>query len=399
MIRGALLLAGLLAVPSAPTSPEPVKAVRVGRLFTGKEVLEPAVVLFKDGKIAKVGRDLPIPPGPGRVVEMPEGFATPGLVDAASTTGLAGPDSEMTREVTPCVRALSAYDPGSREARLALRAGVTSIFLEPGTASVVGGMAAVVKTAPGPRGAARVVRADAALRLSFGADPSAGNTPAHGIPLHIYARRPTTRMGVLAVFRDAWILGRAAGPDSPDADRAAMARAGKGGALRILARTEEDLGTVLRVKKEFGFDAVVEGASEGWKVAGRLAKEGVGVVAGPLTWPVSGRGPEGTDPALDNAGALHRAGVRVALTAGGNAAGLRDQAAMAARWGLPREAALRAVTAEAAALSGAGERVGSIAEGRDGDLVVFDGDPLEPSSRVRLVIVDGEAVVESEEAR
>jgi imidazolonepropionase-like amidohydrolase len=358
------------------------------------------VVVFEKGKIAAVGRDLPIPAGPGRVVDLPEAWATPGLVDAASTTGLAGPDSEMTREVTPCVRALRAFDPSSREVRRALRSGVTTILLEPGSASVVGGVASLVKTAPGPDGAPRVVLAEAALRLSFGSDPSAGNFPAHGIPQTIYARRPTTRMGVLAVLRDAWILGRAAGPGATDADLAAMARAAAGGIpIRALARTEEDLATVLRLQGDLGFAPVIEGATEGWKVAERLAKAGVPCVVGPLAYPVSGRGPEGTDPAMDNAGVLHRAGVRLALTAGGDAAGLRDQASLAVRWGLPREAALRAVTAEAAAIAGGGARVGSLEKGLDGDLVVFDGDPLEPSSRVRLVVVDGEAAYESEATR
>jgi imidazolonepropionase-like amidohydrolase len=106
---------------------------------------------------------------------------------------------------------------------------------------------------------------------------------------------------------------------------------------------------------------------------------------------VSGRGPESTDPALDNAGVLHRAGVPVALSAGAEPARLRDQAALAVRYGLPRESALQAVTGLAAVLAGAQERVGR--------LVVFDGDPLEPSTRVRLVIVDGETAFEAEEAR
>ena len=78
---------------------------------------------------------------------------------------------------------------------------------------------------------------------------------------------------------------------------------------------------------------------------------------------------------------------------------LRDQAALAVRHGLPREEALRAVTSRAAALAGAGDRVGTLAPGRDADLVLFDGDPLEPSSRVLLVAVDGEVVAGEEVGR
>jgi imidazolonepropionase-like amidohydrolase len=372
----------------------------VGRLFTGKEVLSPGWVVLSGGKVVSAGKDPPASPPPGRRVDLPGAWATPGWIDAASTTGLAGGDSEMTREVTPCVRALRAFDPRARETRRALRAGVTTLFLEPGSANVVGGIASLVKTCPAAAGGPRVLRESAALRLAFGSDPSAGNYPAHGIPTSIYARRPTTRMGVLAVLRDAWLLGRAAGASAEDADLAAMARAAAGEIpVRAFARTEEDLRTVLRVKDDLGFAPVVEGVSEGYKVADRLAKAGIACVVGPLAYPVGGRGPEWTDPALDDAGALLRAGLRIALTAGGDAAGLRDQAAMAVRWGLPRDAALKAVTSEAAALCGVADRVGTLEKGRDADLVVFDGDPLEPSSRVLLVLVDGEAAFEREAAK
>ena len=385
------------AGPAEAGAPGAVSAVRVGRLFTGTETLTPGVVVIAGGRVVSVGRDLPPSVGAGRVVDLPGAFSTPGWIDAASTTGLAGADAEMTREVTPCVRALRAFDPASRGARRALSSGVTSLFLAPGGANVVGGIASVVKTSPGPGGRPRTVREEAALKIAFGAEPSGGNFPAHGIPANIYARRPTTRMGVLAVLRDAWILGRLAGPGSPDADLAAMARAAAGEIpVRALARHAEDLRTVLRVKEDLGISPVVEGVSEGYLVADRLAGAGLGCVVGPLQHPVSGRGPEGTDPAMDNAGALHRAGVRIALTAGGDAAGLRDQAAMAARCGLPRDAALSAVTAAAAELSGVADRVGTLAKGKDADLVVFDGDPLETSSRVRLVVVDGEVVFERE---
>jgi imidazolonepropionase-like amidohydrolase len=265
---------------------------------------------------------------------------------------------------------------------------------------VVGGIAAVVKTAPGPSGAAAVVRDAAALKIALGQDPSTGNFPARGIPFSIYGRRPTTRMGVLAVLRDAWNLGRAAGPDAADADLAALARAAAGQIpVRAHARTEEDIGTLLRVAGEWGFAPVLEGGEEAWMGPERLKKAGVGCVLGPAAWPVGGRGPEGTDGALRNAAILHGAGVAVALGSGGDPARLREQAILAARLGLPREAALRGVTAAAADLCGAGERLGRLAAGRDGDLVVFDGDPLEPATRVLLVVVDGTVAHEAEAAR
>ena len=393
---GALAAAAAAAAGAPPpTADEPVVAVRAGSVFTGREVLSPGVVVLEKGKVVSVSKE---PPAGlrGRVLDLPAGWVTPGWVDAASTAGIAVARDEYTREVTPALRPLRAFDPAAREVRRGLASGVTALFLGPGNANVVGGIASVVKTAPGADGGARVVKADAALKIAFGYDPSSGNYPARGIPSSIYARRPTTRMGVLAVLRDAWLLGRLAGEDAADPDRAVVARAAAGALpVRAHARHAEDLRTVLRLREEMGIRPVIEGVTEGWRVAESLARSGIGCVVGPLSWPESGRGPEGTDPALDNAGILHRAGVPLALTAGGDPAGLRDQAALAVRYGLPRDSALRAVTLAAAEQSGAADRIGSLAPGRDADLVLFDGDPLEPSSRVRWVLVDGEVVFDA----
>ena len=400
--RSAAAIAVVALAPAAraadPAPVEPVAVVRAGTLFTGTEVLSPGVVVLEKGKVVSVGKSLPAG-ARGRVVDLPTGWVTPGWVDAASTAGLPEAD-EGTREITASLRPVAAFDPSARGVRRGLAAGVTALFVGPGSANVVGGLAGVVKTAPGRDGAVRVVRADAALKIAFGYDPTSGNFPARGIPSTIYARRPTTRMGVLAVLRDAWLLGRLSGEDASDADHAAVARAAAGTLpVRAHARHAEDLRALLRLREDMGIKPVVEGVTEGWRVADALAKGGVGCVLGPVSWPVTGRGPEGTEPALDNAGILHRAGVAIAISAGGDPARLADQAALSVRYGLPREAALRAVTSTAAAHAGAGDRVGTLAAGRDADLVLFDGDPLEPASRVRLVLVDGEVVFDAEEAK
>jgi imidazolonepropionase-like amidohydrolase len=373
-----------------------VVALRVGHLFDGEKDLGPGVVLLLNGKIVSAGKDLPLPAaGEGIVLDRADAWAMPGWIDASSTTGITGGVSEETREVTPCVRPMRAWDPAAFEVRRALESGVTSVYLTPGSRNVVGGLASVVKTAPGVHGGARVVRAEAALQIAFGGDPSIGNFPSRGIPFSIYARRPTTRMGVLAVLRDAWILGRAAGEASPDADLAAMARAASGALpVRAVARHVEDIRTALRVGADLGFKPVLEGVAEGFVAADRLAAEKVPCVVGPLVHPAGGRGVEGTETALGNATVMHNAGVVFALATCGDSRRLRDQAALAVRYGLPRETALRAVTSVAADLCGVGERVGRLAAGCDGDVVVFDGDPLEPASKAVLVVVDGVVVVD-----
>jgi imidazolonepropionase-like amidohydrolase len=381
-----LLLATSVAGAAPPPAEDAPVAVRGARIFDGREWRGAGFVVLSGGKVTAVAAQAPA----GSVVGGADAWITPGWIDAASSTGVVGGDAEMTREVTPCVRPLRAYDPASRGVRAALAAGVTSLFLTPGNGNVVGGVASVAKTLPAPDGATRVVKETAALKIAFGGEPSSGNFPARGIPFSIYARRPTTRMGVLAVLRDAWILGRDAGPDAADADLAAMARAARGEIpVRAGARHVEDLRTAIRAGADLGFKPVVEGAAEGYVAAKRVAAGTAGCVVGPLVYPASGRGVDGTEPALDNAALLRAAGVPVALTAAGDAALLRDQVALAVRYGLDPDDALRAVTSVAAELSGVADRVGSLAPGRDADVVVWDGDPREPATRVRAVLVDG----------
>src|SRR5205814_1474021 len=162
--------------------------------------------------------------------------------------------------------------------------------------------------------------------------------------------------------------------------------------VRIEAHRVEDLLNALRLADEFRLKLVLEGATEGARLAPELAKRQVPVVWGPT---LLGAAPrlETRRHAPESAAALARAGVRLALVTGAESGlasrFLLENAAAAAGYGLPRDQALRAVTLGAAEILGLDTQLGSLSPGKDADLVVLTGDPFAPTTHVEKVFVDG----------
>jgi imidazolonepropionase-like amidohydrolase len=152
-----------------------------------------------------------------------------------------------------------------------------------------------------------------------------------------------------------------------------------------VSRTDNDLLSLLRLAKEFKFTPTVVGGHEAYKLRDELAAAKVPVILGPLTTSPSLTGPESTDAVWNQPALLHKSGIPFALSGGQ----LLEQARFAVRSGLPPEAALAAITRTPARLLGLEGRVGTLEAGRDADLVALDGDPLELTTSVRWVLVDG----------
>ena len=147
----------------------------------------------------------------------------------------------------------------------------------------------------------------------------------------------------------------------------------------------------IKFAQEEELDAVLYGVKEGWKVVEAVAASGYPVVVGPvLTVPSSPYDPY--DAGYANAAVLHRAGVPLAIMAAdsGNTRNVVFHAGMAAAYGLPQHAAVRAVTLGAAEILGIEDRLGSLTPGKIADVVVADGDLLEATTRVTSVVIDGE---------
>lgn len=352
-----------------------VKASKV-MTMAGKP-LAPGAVRVKDGKIVEVAANIDAPAGV-KVVNIGPGTLIPGLIDAGATIALDGGSAESTREVTPNFRALNALDWSSRDFRQARADGTTTVAILPGTDNVIDGLSCIVKT-DGDR-ARRVVNPAHALVIALASDPASGNG-ARNRPDSIYTRQPTNRMGVVWILRSEF--GRARDSGNPATAELRAALDGQRPVVCV-SRVDSDIVAALRLKQEFPFNLTIAGGQEAYRLKSELAAAKVPVLLAPVNT-ASVIGPEGAETVLNPAGLLTEAGVAFALTGGK----LLDQARWAVRHGLPADAALAAITATPARLLGLESRLGTIAVGRDADLVALTGDPFDLVTTIRWTMIDG----------
>ncbi len=337
--------------------------------------------------------------GPRTPLQMEERLAAG--VSASSTW------AEQSSEVIPELRVLDAVDLQSPDfARLA-REGVTTVFVSPDSASVIGARGAIVKTA-GKLGK-RVVRAEDAVKASMGEDPSArgaSNRLPYGGWATMYTRRPTTRMGVDWVMHKAlYDAQRAAeglplkGVDVPDAAAIPVLQGVLKGEipLRVQARMQLDILEMIRTAKQFNLRFILEEATEAYQCLDELKAANVPVIYGPLYDVPQGFrafAGESEDARLNTPARLAERGIPFALTAQElrDEEGLVRQGMYAVRYGLSKKAALAAMTSIPAEMMGLKGKAGVLAPGAAGDLVVWSGDPFDATSRAKLVVIDGAVV-------
>jgi imidazolonepropionase-like amidohydrolase len=290
-----LTAASQLLVADASATVEEVQSIAVDYLHVGNgEVLEDVLIQISNGKITAVIAGGKVPKDAVRI----EGaHMTPGLVDAFSYLGVDSTTVEESRETTASASLAKSVSLSNPAFQNALEEGVTTAFLTPDSLNVFGGMGAVVKTAGGQPAdlfadegsAAQLLKADAALKISLGNDVSLSNHSPFGRPSGFFTRRPTTRMGaVWAVrknFHDAkvYMEARKAGTAEFNADLEVLAKVLRGELpLRVQARRNNDIQTVLRLAKEFGWkDITIEEATEAFRCAELLQSAGIKVAAGP----------------------------------------------------------------------------------------------------------------------
>lgn len=364
-------LISILAISPALADEVVIKAAKV---YTAAGApLAPGAVRVKDRKIAEVAARIAVPAG-ATEIDLGAGTLIPGLIDAYTSIGIESGISESTFEITPNFRVIDAFDGASRAVRQARADGITSLGLMPGTDNVIAGISSIVKTAGDRK--TRLVNADHALVITLASDPGSGNA-SRNRPDSIYNRQPTNRMGVVWMLR--YEFNRAKGAQGVIAEAVSGKRP-----VICVSRTDVDLVAALRLKQDHGINLTIAGGHEAYKHREQLAAAKVPVLLAPLT-SAPGTGPEQTETILNLAGTLHEAGVPIALTGGK----LLDQARLAARFGLPRDIALASITATPAKLLGVDSRIGTIAVGRDADLVALSGDPFDLTATVRWTMIDG----------
>jgi imidazolonepropionase-like amidohydrolase len=360
-------------------------------------------ILVENGKISAVGRDLSA--NGAEVIDLTGKFVLPGLIDAHCHIGMwedgmgeEGADgNEMTHPITPELRAvdgLNPFDPCFREAR---DAGVTTVVTGPGSANVIGGQFAALKT---------VGRSIEEMTLR---DPIAMKAATGENPKGVYAEKkvaPTTRMAIASLFRSTmtdaieYQKGMEKEEDKPDRDIAMDALLpviNRELTVKIHAHRADDILTGLRLAKEFNLKVTIDHCTEGYMITDvlkdRLIEQGAGIIIGPLL-------SERSKIELKN---LTFAAPRILEEAGIPFAMMTDhpvipiqflpvQAGLAVREGLSEETALRSITRYAAEIVGISDRVGTLEAGKDADIAVYDGHPFDYRTHCVLTLINGKVV-------
>lgn len=389
-----LLVSGLaLAGGDEPQTSWNVFAEKV--YTSAGDTFENALVVVTDGKITAI-----TPGATASEDSLSAKAVTAGLIDASAAVDLGRLAVEQSKEVTPSISMEFGVDLFDHRWDRLLRTGVTTAFVPPLSRNVVGGMGIVLKTAGEASFEARALAGAPLLCGAIGTSPSSGNSPARGRPTSFYNRRPTTRMGVEWEWRKSFFDAAQAPAEGAGADVDVLqdVLAGKVG-LFIEAYPTQDIRTAVYLKEEMqreGFGEmrlVVDGAAEAWREPQMLVRSSTAVILSPL--PAQGRTVDQSFMAINTAKVLQDAGIQFALSANDARTGsLGIEAGLAMRGGLTREQALRAVTITPAQILGVDGQVGTVEVGKDADLVLWNGEPFEATTRPVGVLVGGRLAVD-----
>ena len=396
-------IAVVLCAVACPADDGPLVAVKAGRILTmdGAPV-EGGTILIEDGKVRRVARGFDVPED-AIVIDATASVVMPGLVDANALFGLRGDSNEQSDEITPAFRVAGAVDRADRPLKRAVQLGTTTIRISPGNNNVVAGAGAVEKTA-GERLGDVLVSDGGDVKVVMGNDSTGGNeVPWSQRPDSFYYRQPTTRMGVVWLLRKCLFDAQTAvgeGAELSESDTVLAAALAGDLPVTVAVRSAVDIETTFHIADEFGLRRLVlTECAEGYKMAAEIARRKVPVILGPSyayprSWPERS---EGWDVNWNNAGLLAEAGVLIAIASNepGRPVDLLARAAMAVRHGLSEDDALRAVTVNPAEILGVQDRVGSLAKGADADLLILSGDPLDVTTRIEKVIIEGRVVFDA----
>ena len=360
-----------------------------------------ADILVEDGKICRIGENLEAE----ETIDASGLNVYPGFVDAHSHIGLDGYGepgvdyNEMNDICCPQLRAIDGVDPMDHSFELARNAGVTCVCTGPGSANVLGGTFTAIKTA-GKRIDDMIVKQAAAMKCAFGENPKRCYN----------SKCDSTRMTTAAILREALMKAQlylrkkeAAGDDLsklPPFDmklEALIPVLRREIPLKAHAHRADDIFTAIRIAKEFGVRLTLEHVTEGHLIADELAKTGLCMAVGPSLGHATKV--EVRNKSWQTPGILSRAGCHVSIIT--DCTVIPQQylplcAGMAVRAGMDPFEALRAITINPAEHIGVADRVGSIEEGKDADIVLTNGNPFEVSTCVHRVLISGKTVYSAE---
>lgn len=370
---------------------------------------EPGCVLIQGRKIVKVaGKIEESENADGIVIGSENCWVMPGLIDAHSHLGLSeekkgqiGDNSnETTEPLTPYIKAIDAINPMDSGFHSAIRAGITSVMVGPGSSNVVGGQFAYIKT-NGRCIDDMVVMEPAAMKIAFGENPKTnyGNNN----------QMPSTRMSIGAMLREElfeakqYAESKRAALETGDSFREDFRKEcwlpvfRKEIPMKAHVHRADDIQTAIRIAKLFDLDLTLDHCTEGHLIPEVIRKSGYPAIVGPTL--ASRNKIEVQNMDFKTAGVLHKAGVKVAITTDHPVSLIQCLplcAGIAAKEGLGIDEGLRAITINPAEICRVASRVGSIEAGKDADIAIFDGNPMEIFTNCLYTIIDGNIVYRSD---
>jgi imidazolonepropionase-like amidohydrolase len=416
--NGVILFVWAASCIAQPMPPGGTILLRGGTIHTiTGPVIEQGSILIRDGRIVGVGRNLAAPDG-ATVIELQGKQVYPGMIDSGAMIGLEKPsrdgsaDSSEAGLFNPQLRAAAAVNPADEQIPAARANGVTSVVEMP-AGELLGGQLSLIHL-DGSANDAMTVAASTAVYLRFPAiettpvpphdhddDDDEPTTAVEREPVPFALARKAFDEKMLALrqfFEDARRyrvakLARAPGL-TPDLRYEAMIPVLEGTTpLFVAASREREIRDAIAFADAEKVRIVLADPYEAYKVLPLIRSHNIAVVLGP-TYSLPLDSDDDYDRSYTTPAALYKAGIKfsIATFSARLSRNLPYQAAAAVSFGLPHDEAYKAVSINAAEIFGMGKRLGSIDEGKIADLIITDGDPLETTTHVTQVFIDGKPV-------
>ncbi len=408
-------------------------AIQAGNILTiSGEAIEHGTILIRDGKVEALGRDVIIP-SDARVIDAKDKFVMPGLIDAQSRLYVIEGELNESRAIAPDLNILDALDPFIKEYQEVLAQGVTTIYVTPGSHSLLGGRGAVLKLNGSKTTDKIVLKADVAVKGVIGI--SSNNQSSSLARLENYSSIREALISTQAYVREkrkyeqemSEYKKKKAEQDkqkkSDEQEKDNEEKPEKPAKpkhnptyeilakvllreipLQIEAHRVDDILNALRLADEFDFTLILDKCTEGYMIADEIARRKVPVIVGPVSTSfVDMPKLEYRNHNMRNAAILSKKGVKLALGVSGRDGASSKfvtlAAAMAVANDLDKDVALRAITLTPAEILGVAGRIGSLEAGKDADIIILSGHPLDTFTQVEMVLIEGKTVYERKAAQ
>lgn len=369
-------------------------------------------ILVEDKKIKKIGQIDEKEYKGAVIINAESKLVTPGLIDCHCHIGMmeegtkdAGDDvNEMTDPIVPQVRAIDGIKPQDIAFKEAMEAGFTTVITGPGSGEVIAGTFCALKTV-GKTVIDMCIKEEVAMKMALGENPKRC--------FGTKDKLPKTRMGTAAILRENLIKAKKYHEDKQkyevaisegkecvapafDMKMESLSRVFDGMKVKIHAHQQDDIVTAIRIGEEFGLDFTIDHCTEGYLIPEILKEREQRIIIGPTL--ISRSKIEIRNRSFDGGKVYEEQGIEFALMTDHPVIPLNTalvQAGLYAKHGVSFHQIIKALTINPARFSGVDERVGSIKEGKDADIVIWSGDPLHYMTHPNIVMINGEVTYQN----